>query len=67
MSDERSTHETLSGGDYRTAQVVAPEGDSTMRTAGTATGGRVVSTSRSEGTVSVRITTRPAPVRRSTE
>jgi hypothetical protein len=67
MSDERSTHESLSSGDYRQAQVVTSHTGSGTRTAGTTMGGRVVSTSRSEGTVSVRITTRPAPVRRSTE
>jgi hypothetical protein len=65
MSDERSTHDSLSDGNYQTA--VETRSDQPTRTAVTATGGRVVSTSRSAGSLTIRITTRPAPMRRSTE
>lgn len=63
MSDDKSTRDTLSTGDYRAATVVPAE---TPSSATTSLEGRVVSTRRTTGHLTVRVTTRPVPIRSST-
>jgi hypothetical protein len=66
MADERSTSSKSDLGTYRPADRMVRSAPST-RTSTSYDEGRIVSTSRSVGSVTVRVTTRSAPVRKSTE
>lgn len=66
MADDRSTSGKSDLGTYRPADRMIRSAAST-RTSKSYTEGRLLVTSRSVGSVTVRVTTRSAPVRKSTE
>lgn len=65
MPEEKSTRDSLSAGEYRSATAVAPP--KSTETDGSFQEGRVVSSSHTPDTMTVRITTRPTNVRHPTE
>ena len=65
MQESKSTEGTTDNVDFQNARQLPP-GGADATTVGEPGLGRVVSTSRVKGPVAVRITTRPAIIRRST-
>lgn len=66
MSEERSTHRST-GGEFRQATEAPREQRTVTSTGEVPQSGRLVTTSRSVSSLTLRITTRSAPLRRSTE
>lgn len=66
MSEAKSTSDIVSCGRYETPTRIEPEFRANVTTVSLHVG-RIVSTARLVGQLNVRITTRPAPIRSSTE